>query len=376
MTPSRPRPYYDVNGKVFYNPFSAFFWAAHNDTHTFPKFNFFDNQFCDINWHQEPQQSWQDLKESRARSLREKYDKLILAFSGGTDSTTVYRVFEKLKIHIDEIVIGYNERNAVGQPKQNVHWILKNHWDKTTKITHYNREKQWLNDSNFLNDESLILPDSSGVPYIHAALSGPQDRFFSEYLRDQYQDSNWCLLFGYEKPHVLKDQAGWWVTHLSKVYQFNTRPDHVEWFFIDPQDPTLHIKQCHLLKNYASKFINPITNWSSVTHGVESSLNYDQICVGAGRDIEISPGISFQAKNFHTKVLDFDLAKISNFEDLKTELIGVGDRHYLTNFLKPWKSLSVDKTTIDYMVRMQLLKPHDSIQNYHGIWSKKYFLGT
>jgi diphthamide synthase (EF-2-diphthine--ammonia ligase) len=50
------------------------------------------------------------LYDLRARQLREKYDYLILSYSGGADSHNVLMSFIKQGIHLDEIVVNTMEK--------------------------------------------------------------------------------------------------------------------------------------------------------------------------------------------------------------------------------------------------------------------------
>ena len=65
---------------------------------------FQDHIYSKHPWHIEPEQSLDELYNKRARELREKYDYLILCFSGGADSYNVLESFIRQNIHLDEIV--------------------------------------------------------------------------------------------------------------------------------------------------------------------------------------------------------------------------------------------------------------------------------
>ena len=118
--------HYKVGQRTFSNCFEAFFYASRLSPHDFPRFYVFDDEFKKHDWTKEPEASWYDLLSKRAHQLREKYDVLILAFSGGTDSITIYNTFRKNNIFIDEITIAYQEKEATDIfPKENVRWLQK-----------------------------------------------------------------------------------------------------------------------------------------------------------------------------------------------------------------------------------------------------------
>jgi len=59
-------------------------------------------------WDQEPVSTLSDLYHNRAQQLRNKYDYLVLWYSGGADSDTALNSFIDNNIHIDEIVSWVN----------------------------------------------------------------------------------------------------------------------------------------------------------------------------------------------------------------------------------------------------------------------------
>jgi len=63
-----------------------------------------DHIFSKYPWHIEPQESLDELYDKRAKELREKYDYLILCFSGGADSNNILESFIRQNLHLDEIV--------------------------------------------------------------------------------------------------------------------------------------------------------------------------------------------------------------------------------------------------------------------------------
>jgi hypothetical protein len=61
-----------------------------------------DQVFDQYNWTTEPEQSFELLMDTHAANLRSKYQRLILLWSGGTDSHTIYNVFKRNNIHISK----------------------------------------------------------------------------------------------------------------------------------------------------------------------------------------------------------------------------------------------------------------------------------
>lgn len=71
---------------------------------------YFDELFSLLDWSAEPPVSLDVLYTNRAKQLREKYDYLILMFSGGSDSREILNTFLKSNIFIDEVRCVYPYR--------------------------------------------------------------------------------------------------------------------------------------------------------------------------------------------------------------------------------------------------------------------------
>jgi len=64
---------------------------------------FNDDTFGKHPWHIDTKQDIKQLYKMRAEQLREKYDYIVIWYSGGADSFTVLNTFKENKIHVDEI---------------------------------------------------------------------------------------------------------------------------------------------------------------------------------------------------------------------------------------------------------------------------------
>ena len=127
--------YYSVNDKKFNNNYLAYYESY--KTGKAITFHVHEELYDTLDWSKEPVESFELLMDIHAHRLRQKYNYLILNWSGGTDSHTIYNVFKRNNIHIDEIIIKASAHSA-GFPEINHEWIQKNHWDPTTTITNGN----------------------------------------------------------------------------------------------------------------------------------------------------------------------------------------------------------------------------------------------
>jgi hypothetical protein len=94
--------YYVVAGKRYYNKLQAFKEAFSRGYH--PHWYFHEDAFSSADWEQEPEETLGYLYLQRAKQLREKYQTLILSFSGGSDSSTVADTFVYNHIRLDYLL--------------------------------------------------------------------------------------------------------------------------------------------------------------------------------------------------------------------------------------------------------------------------------
>jgi hypothetical protein len=371
--------FYIVNNKIFNNPFLAFLYGSQNSPHEFPKFYANESVFDHTNWSIEPAETWEELCLQRAQWLRQKYQYLVLSFSGGTDSVTIYNIFKKHNIHLDEIIILYGKDYAE-HPTSCVQWLLSNHWDPSTKISHMDRRDNKVVSRHF-DKTDWILQDIGAIRKYNLTSPGPE---IEEHCQQSSQGKSWCLITGHEKPHLRFEKGQWWITHLDHVFHSVMGWPNVEMFFIG-QDPRLHVKQCHMLKNHikANK-IKLYEGWSSYAClGKKSQLDYENFAIMCGRDLDIVRGISFIQKNNNNGYLKTDSEFLfnGNYQALSHDLFLkekiIENLNSAVKYRQGWLSLQQDFTLNQYMTRHGLLHSKSQpLQNYNAICSKLYCLGA
>jgi len=259
--------YYSVNGEKIYNPYLAFLRGSATSYHHFPDFKFMPGVFDLANI--EPWESFEELCNQRAAQLRAKYDYLVLAFSGGTDSFTVYDSFVRNNIHIDHIICYYMETDC-GFDKGAADWLVANHLDPRTKITILDpnkippiafRSEDWIYDNRAVNYRYRhLLPNFE----------------FVESCRLEACGKSFAVVSGHEKPHLILDHKQWYMTFLDQPTQCVMGLDNCEMFFISADMPQLHIKQCHMLARFLTTYAKRMTKRTFFTSPLEHGINYLQ----------------------------------------------------------------------------------------------------
>jgi len=374
---------YNLNGVKFFNPFAAFLHGSIHDPHTFPKFDFYDHEFSAVDWTVEPPESFETLCDQRAHQLRNKYDKIILAFSGGTDSITVYNTFVRNNLHIDEIYVSYAGIDREDYlPVSIATWLLENHLDKTTKISiktfHTQNdiiayEKQILSEDFLVNDNKRLR---------HQDIKYCRPTMHQENFGHAYDNCNYCIVAGYEKPNLIRRKDGYYFRFLDTVFGGVMMRDNLEFFFVSLDMPQLHAKQCHMMLNHCLK-----TNTSLAE--LEKLENYYLKCAVQGRDPEPLVLQGYSQSEKHSLDKHKNLLKLVNFtKEIPASVIYQLTKNQaslpfasalerqtgaLKKYTNGWHILQTDQTLISYMVRMGLLSSDQQpVQSYHAISSKEH----
>jgi len=105
---------YRVGDLKFYSKLEAIEMQEKTNVHLHWDFN--EAAFSSYDWSVEPQESILELYRQRAQQLRDKYDYIILIYSGGADSETILQSFIYNDIKLDEIA-SYVNYSATGDKK-------------------------------------------------------------------------------------------------------------------------------------------------------------------------------------------------------------------------------------------------------------------
>ena len=362
--------FYYVNGKKFSNEFLAQYESYKSGSSI--KFLCNDDLYDNLNWINEPEESMEFLMNIHALNLRQKYDYIILNWSGGTDSHTIYNVFKRNNIHIDEIVAKYTSTDFF--PKKNVEWLQENHWDSSTKITVFHdhdksKRKTAIYDENWLFDDSSSFKrfGSTGV-----------DLSDIKVAEDNCGHKNWCIIVGFEKPYLVK---------INSIY-YSTIPDNsvravigsnprIECFFLEPK---IHLKQSHLLKKYLKN--NPNVDIKD-PYGYKDDVfkRYNIISSAIGRHDELFFGVSATQKNINKKrihnTLITDNVKLIDFNShdiFLDEKLKDGDQMAL-NYLKGFYNLKSDSNFWKFLNDNSFKTPNGVLTS-KPIFSKFYNVGN
>lgn len=234
-------------------------------------YHFFDEEFASLDWSREPTQSIKELCVERARQLRDKYDYIMLAFSGGIDSTAMLDAFLDNDIKIDEIVTYY--------PVTVIEKLLPtfNHLDKSpgnlifeyTEAVVPKLKKIAISHPNIkitVVDYTKKLLEVVGTgAFLNTALAGlvvspncPGGHMICEMLREYSETRNAACVLGVDKPRIgycpdtkrfglrFGDMTTLWGKYDRST--FNGFQPNIEFFYYAHEFPQLIQKQSFVVK--------------------------------------------------------------------------------------------------------------------------------
>ena len=365
-------PGFIVNNKLFFNRHLAHVEQVVHGGEI--KFDMFDYEFSKHNWKKDPELSFEELIDIRALQIRESNDVVVMWFSGGTDSITMYNAFIRNNLHIDEIIVRYwPGREHFGINDSIITWLHKNHSDSKTVITTIDQTRSDIMVDMYNSDNWML--SNIGRAAHHSVVI-----WASENLQQKYENKKWVQLHGFEKPNLVYRNGKFSAWHLDKIFHSTLGHPNMEYFYITPDLPELHIKQCHMLKNYIKQCLNDKL-YEDFRSELLFSLLDQQLYMGlsvtgCGRHGEIIPTICV-----HEKKLISSKKIIWSSQENYNKLQFSGYQSTLHNnyaeFMQPWYKgrLEINKSILGrFMVDNNLITDVNDPFSFCGMYSKQYEL--
>lgn len=270
--------HYVVNNKIFLNKIDAFVESGQNLSSV--KFHYNDDVFSKYDWTHDPDpsQGVESFYRQRAQQIRDKYDYVIILYSGGPDSTNVLNSFVKNNIPVDEVV-NMNSYSRTGVVKDTIHNAdyvfnvepylkqLMAEYNLQTRITILDEidlvKQHWAHHYQTDNWESLF-----------GAVPAPS-MFITKQVWIRYVPHLWKMILDNKKvgivigadktplrlingkyavnfPDTLVTDTSLLNSHDSDLQHLNLQ----ELFYHSPECPELIIKQAHMLKQFVEHTTN------------------------------------------------------------------------------------------------------------------------
>lgn len=284
--------------------------------------NFNKEIFGSINWQQEPAGDLDHWYGVRACQLREKYDYIVLWFSGGADSHNMLNAFVKNNLFIDEIAQYHSMEGAQGDKKTLMNQeVFETSAPITTNLiennpTYKNTVHRLVDISQIIAQVNII--DSNKWDYFYKV-----NGYFSpgalsrSYIREVLPDYKQLIesgkkvlfLWGFEKPFVSQYNGDWVFSFRdgfdgcvsARSQTLNRSWEHDEFFYWSPDLPELVCKQAHVIKRYLEKLsdndVDGYHVWAGKPqedqHGVHANqIEYNTVITNRGKTYTLTnPGL-------------------------------------------------------------------------------------
>lgn len=269
--------YYTVDNLEFDSKIKACIYATKNKKSINWHFN--ESFFSTYDWSTEPIESLDSLYDHRAKALREKYDYIIVSYSGGADSHNIVESFLRQNLHIDEIIV-----NTMEEANKNytiINPTIKN--PENAAAEHYlqtlprlkeiskrnNRIKITILDlSKYLFESWLDAKDASWIMDKREGLNPLNvTRFnylhFNEVRKNFDKGKSIALILGVEKPRTFIHSNGkFYIRFTDRATNIITIENHikeysnsvVEYFYWSPDSVQILCKQAHIIKKWLENF--------------------------------------------------------------------------------------------------------------------------
>lgn len=234
------------------------------------KFYFHDEIFNKYDWTVEPEETLPELYRKRALQLRDKYNYLILNFSGGYDSNEILYTFLEENIHLDEIQV-YNYEKLIKKLDSNV---LAN--DRfTSTFVEYDRVvvpalkmvklKSPSTKINIIDVSDMLINDISSDRYTtintenlatSALIIPPSPRIYAIAMAEinSRNSKNVGVISGHDKPKLFFVDNKMYFAFIDvasvsgRLINAGLAGNYIpEWFFWSKDSPLIPVKQCQIL---------------------------------------------------------------------------------------------------------------------------------
>jgi hypothetical protein len=274
--------YYTVGNQHFKNKFLATSHALKTNQEV--HFDLYDSVFNTADWMHEPSQTWDQLLDIRAEQIRAKNKPIVLNFSGGTDSYTIYKVFERNNIHIDLLYWRRRKTDFHDSIHQQVIELLKNGiYDPTTKIIVRDDSSETF--ARAYDNEDWLWNSQARSEF---GLGFNGDFVTDGFIAEQLGTDDFVSVIGLEKPRLRIDWHGAYSYQIDHIFQrVIENPHNTDCFYVTPELPELHIKQSYMLLKYI-KSLNSEAKpkdlvWLSDNIDKPDVFNWDTYAKACGR---------------------------------------------------------------------------------------------
>jgi hypothetical protein len=273
--------YFEVNGIKTLSKFEA--WELSKGNFDSIHFNFNDEHMAAFDWTIEPAEDIYELYRQRAQDIRNRYDYVVLMYSGGIDSHTILETFLSNGIKLDEICSFGNTDVEDKSTKMN-----QEVFNKAIPFVQSLELKKLGINYRFVEIGDMMINqynDKQHYENFHYYTNGAANNWciavrshvfkstIPEHMKLTEQGKSVCYMWGFDKPSVGMNNGNWCFRYIDSLVdlgarQFNNRVIlkekfsnfHDEPFYISREFPQISIKQSHLLVKHMKTILDSDPN--------------------------------------------------------------------------------------------------------------------
>lgn len=230
--------------------------------------NFNDEEFSLYNWTVEPPESLKELYTRRARQIRERYDYIVLWWSGGADSYTMLRAFVDAGIHVDELATFHNMGGDGSWDTYLNSEVKRVAIPVAEKILEQSPTTKFRLVDHIDYQTDLFSKDDNKFDFLYKAnaVFSP-NQLARRYIREKEKDyldlfaqgKRVCFVWGMDKPRVNLEKDKRYAMRFVDIVDNSVNPvtqqlnrpwENDEFFYWSPDAKDLLCKQGHVIMNY------------------------------------------------------------------------------------------------------------------------------
>lgn len=363
--------FYQVGDSCYSNKFLAI--TESRKTGIPLKFNFFEEEFDQYDWTLNPRLSWDNLLDIRAQQIASLNKPIIVSFSGGTDSLTVYEVFKRNKIKIDALYIKTKDCEEEKSFYKNVlPFVEKERQEFGFKVIHVNENPDLL---NVFYDTPDWWLKSAPQQLSFTVACGYMDLEKQEAFKNSGIGSDFVFVLGLEKPRIKIENNNFYSYFRDTIFA-NFCDPRFEYFFTSPKLPELHIKQCHMLVDYicflANKHNKPYEYYNRM-HDVTHTAYIPYAIKGCGRFGDLANSQLQKAMQINSKLYIPESGNDVEFQGRSQDAFRSGILHnelYVKNYIAGIQAMKHDS------IIGELFVDPNNVYTLQDFESKHYVIKT
>ena len=276
--------YYQVGELSTFSKIEALEWSERFNNPIHYRFN--DEVYDCYDWTIEPNASLTELYQQRAIQIREKYDHVVLFYSGGADSHNMLMSFVSQDLFVDEIC----SFGSLAGDKDKTSFFNREVFETSVPFA------QHLIDTNptykhtkfrFIDLSPLIADLFTRVsidefPYL-ANSTISINNVARQWLREwdpefiqAMETKRMCFVWGHDKPRTMHRDGKFGIHFMDindncvgpRVQRLNNPNWNDELFYNSPELPELTIKQAHEIMRFTKQTDPSHVGWSSAVTGL------------------------------------------------------------------------------------------------------------